>query len=106
MAKGRGGFIGHDGLNAPDKPTGVSATAGNAQATVSFTAPTNVGGSAVTGYRVTDSTGAFGASGSSSPITVTGLTNGTSYTFNVYAINAFGLSLSSDASSSVTPSGG
>ena len=52
MAKGRGGFIGQDGLNAPDSPTGVSASAGDAQATVSFTAPTDVGGSAITGYNV------------------------------------------------------
>ena len=33
MARGRGGFIGQDGLNAPDSPTGVSASAGDAQAT-------------------------------------------------------------------------
>jgi len=103
MAKGKGGFIGQDGLNAPDEPTGVSGTAGNEQVSVSFTAPSDVGGSAITGYRVTDSTGAFGASGSSSPITVTGLTNGTSYTFNVWAINAFGWSSPSDASGGLTP---
>lgn len=103
MAKGKGGFIGQDGLNAPDEPTGVSGAAGDAQVEVSFTAPTDVGGSAVTGYRVTDSTGAHGASGSSSPITVTGLTNGTSYTFNVWAINSFGWSAPSEASGSLTP---
>ena len=102
MARGRGGFIGQDGLNAPDSPTGVSATGGNAQATVSFTAPTDVGGSAITGYRAQSNTG-VGASGSSSPITVTGLSNGTSYTFNVWAINAFGYSAPSDASGAVTP---
>src|SRR5210317_1977234 len=38
-----------------------------------------------------------------SPITVTGLTNGTSYTFNVWALNAFGWSGPSDASGSVSP---
>ena len=89
MARGRGGFIGQDGLNAPDSPTGVSASAGDAQADVSFTAPTDVGGSAITGFRAQSNTG-IGASGTSSPITVTGLSNGTSYTFNVWAINAFG----------------
>jgi len=52
MSNGRGGFIGQDGLNAPDSPTGVSATAGDTQATVSFTAPTDVGGSAITGFNV------------------------------------------------------
>ena len=38
-----------------------------------------------------------------SPVTVTGLTNGTSYTFNVWAINPFGWSSPSDASGGVTP---
>ncbi len=104
MAKGRGGFIGQDGLNAPDSPTAVTGTTGDQQVSVAFTAPTDVGGSAITGYRVQDGTKAHGASGSSSPITVTGLTNGTSYTFNVWAINAFGYSAPSDASGSVTPS--
>ena len=103
MARGRGGFIGQDGLNAPDSPTGVSASAGDAQATVSFTAPTDVGASAITGYRAQSNPSGIGASGSSSPITVTGLSNGTAYTFNVWAINAFGYSAPSDASTSVAP---
>lgn len=103
MAKRVGGFIGQDGINAPDQATGVEASAGNEQVEVSFTAPSDVGGADITGYRVTDSTGAHGASGSSSPITVTGLTNDTSYTFNVWAINPFGWSSPSDASAGVTP---
>ena len=102
MAKGKGGFIGQDGLNAPDPATGVSASGGDTQATVSFTSPSDVGGAAVTGYRVQSNDG-IGASGSASPITVTGLTNGTSYTFNVWAINPFGWSSPSDASGSVSP---
>jgi hypothetical protein len=44
------------------------------------------------------------ATGAASPITITGLTNGTSYTFTVVATNAAGNSLPSPASSSVTPS--
>jgi hypothetical protein len=102
MAKNKGGFIGQDGLNAPDSPTGVSATASDGEATISFTAPSDVGGSAITGYRAQSNDG-IGGSGSSSPVTVTGLTNGTSYTFNVWAINAFGYSAPSDASGSVSP---
>jgi hypothetical protein len=102
MAKRTGGFIGQDGINAPDPATGVSASGGDAEATVSFTAPTDVGGAAVTGYRVQSDDG-IGASGSASPVTVTGLTNGTSYTFNVWAINPFGWSSPSDASGSVSP---
>ncbi|MDB2405816.1 fibronectin type III domain-containing protein [Alphaproteobacteria bacterium] len=102
MSNGKGGFIGQDGLNAPDPATGVSASGGETQATVSFTAPSDVGGAAITGYRVQSNDG-IGASGSASPVTVTGLTNGTSYTFNVWAINPFGWSSPSDASDSVSP---
>lgn len=102
MAKGKGGFIGQDGLNAPDPATGVSASGGDTQATVSFTSPSDVGGAAITGYRVQSNDG-IGASGSASPVTVTGLSNGTSYTFNVWAINPFGWSSPSDASGSVSP---
>lgn len=105
MAKRVGGFIGQDGINAPDPATGVTGTAGDEQVDVSFTPPVDAGGAAVTEYRVTDSTGTFGATGSASPITVTGLTNGSSYTFNVWAINPFGWSSPSDASGSVSPSG-
>ncbi len=103
MAKRTGGFIGQDGINAPDPATGVSASGGDAQATVSFTSPSDVGGAAITGYNVQSNDG-IGASGSASPVTITGLTNDTSYTFKVRAINAFGWSSPSDASGSVTPS--
>lgn len=102
MAKRTGGFIGQDGINAPDPATGVEGTAGDTQVDVSFTSPSDVGGADITGYRVQSNDG-IGASGSSSPITVTGLTNGTSYTFNVWAINPFGWSSPSDASGSVSP---
>ena len=102
MAKRTGGFIGQDGINAPDPATGVTGTAGTEQVTVSFAAPSDVGGATITGYRVQSNDG-IGASGSASPITVTGLTNGTSYTFNVWAINPFGWSSPSDASASVAP---
>jgi len=88
----------------PGAPTSVSASAGNAQATVSFTAPTYTGkGGAVT-YTATSSPGNFTATGSSSPLTVTGLTNGTSYTFTVKTNTSYGKSsLASSASNSITP---
>lgn len=87
----------------PDAPTNVSATAGDAQAEVSFTAPSDNGGSAITSFRVTSSPEGITATGSSSPITVTGLTNGTAYTFTVAAQNQLGFGPESTASSSVTP---
>ncbi|MGI2176508.1 fibronectin type III domain-containing protein [Shewanella ulleungensis] len=82
-----------------------SATAGDAQASVMFSAPANNGGSAITDYTVTSSPGGLTASGTSSPLTVVGLTNGTAYTFSVTATNSAGISGSSSASNSVTPSG-
>ena len=103
MARRNGGFIGTDGLDAPDPPTGVAAEAGSAAATISFTAPTDVGTSAITGFIATADDGS-GAAGSSSPITVSSLTNGTAYTFRVYAKNAYGTSSASDATDSITPS--
>ena len=89
----------------PGAPTIGTATAGNAQATVTFTAPASDGGSPITGYRVTSSPGGITATGAASPITVTGLTNGTAYTFTVAAQNAIGFSAESAAANSVTPVG-
>jgi hypothetical protein len=62
---------------------------------VSFTAPTDTGTSAITGFRAQAS--GVGASGTSSPLTITGLTTGTSYNVSVWAINAYGYSAPSDA---------
>ncbi|MBO9608214.1 MAG: S-layer homology domain-containing protein [Paenibacillaceae bacterium] len=87
----------------PAKPTNVSAAAGDGQAIVSFTAPTNNGGSEITGYKVSDSSGNHTATGTASPITVGGLSNGTSYTFTVKAINGVGEGTASDISNAVVP---
>src|SRR5664280_2654185 len=88
----------------PGAPTIGTATKGNAQASVTFTAPASNGGSAITAYTVTSNTGGFFATGPASPLIVTGLTNGTAYTFTVIATNANGNSLPSSASNSVIPS--
>ncbi|HWB68336.1 MAG TPA: fibronectin type III domain-containing protein, partial [Mycobacteriales bacterium] len=97
---------------APGAPTGVTATAGDGQATVSWTPPSNNGGSAVTGYDVqyssdggsnwTSASNAFHTSTATTQ-TVTGLANGTSYVFRVAALNAAGTGAYSTASAPVTP---
>ena len=84
----------------------MTATAGNADAKVTWTAPSANGGSAITGYTVTASPGGKTATaGTTTSATVTGLTNGTSYTFTVKATNAAGTGAASAASKAVTPSG-
>ena len=86
----------------PDAPAILTAEAGNSVAKVSFKAPASDGGSKITSYTVTSSSGQK-ASGSASPITVKGLTNGTSCTFTVTAANKIGSGPPSKASNSVTP---
>jgi len=95
--------VGNSCLTVPGKPTIGTATAGNTQASVAFTAPASNGGSAITGYTVTSSPGGLTATGTASPIVITGLTNGTAYTFTVKATNGIGTGSDSNASSQVTP---
>jgi hypothetical protein len=97
----------------PGAPTAVAATAGNASASLKWTAPSSDGGSAVTGYTAmatdasTSVTTADVCPASDTAVAtsclVSGLTNGDSYTFAVAAINRVGTSAASSATSSVTP---
>ncbi|MFY3386176.1 beta strand repeat-containing protein [Paracidovorax sp. MALMAid1276] len=92
---------------APGAPTIGTATAGDAQALVAFTAPASNGGSTITGYTVTTTPpDVIPVTGTASPIAVAGLTNGVSYTFAVVAINVAGTGPASVASNSVTPKAG
>ncbi|MES3030873.1 MAG: LamG-like jellyroll fold domain-containing protein [Patescibacteria group bacterium] len=88
----------------PDAPTSVAAVSANAQASVSFTPPINDGGPSIDYYAVISSPGGITAYGASSPITVSGLTNDTQYSFTVVAHNSVGTSSPSSASNYVTPS--
>ena len=89
----------------PGPPTNVTAGAGDGQATVTWDAPAADGGSAISQDTVTsDPDGLVAAVGGSTlSATVTGLTNGTSYTFSVAATNAVGTGAASAPSNAVTP---
>ena len=95
---------------APGAPTGVTATASNGSATVSWTAPSS-NGSAITSYTVTPYIGstaqpAVVVTGNppATSTTIAGLTNGTtSYTFTVAATNAIGTGYPSTPSNPVSP---
>jgi putative cell wall-binding protein len=88
----------------PSAPSGVTGVAGDGEVAVSWTAPTSVGGSAITGYTVTSSPdGATCSTTGDLSCTVTGLTNGTPYTFTVTATNDAGIGPASPASLPVTP---
>lgn len=90
---------------APDAPTIGTATPGNTQASIAFTAPANNGGSAIIGYTATCNPGGIAVAGGASPIVVTGLTNNIQYTCSVTATNGVGTSAAS-ASVNVTPLSG
>ena len=82
--------------STPSAPVGLTATAGNQQLTLAFSAPTDTGGTAITGYQASCtssvSNSAPGQStGTASPLVVTGLTGGAEYTCTVAAQNANGL---------------
>jgi len=87
---------------SPGAPTIGTATAGNASASVTFSAPTCVGTGSLT-YSVKSTPGCFTNTGASSPIVVSGLTNCTAYTFKASGVTPGGTGPASAASNSATP---
>lgn len=86
----------------PGAPTAVSAEGGDGSVSLTFEAPTDNGGSAVTYYRAECTPGLHAAEGPSTWLSIGGLSNGTTYSCSVRAWNAVGSSTPS-ASSSATP---
>ena len=86
----------------PSAPTGLTATAGDRQVTLSWTAPS---GFSITSYEYQRDSEAWASAGTASPYTVTGLTNGTQYTFKVRAVGSGGSGTAS-ASATATPLAG
>ena len=84
-------------LVAPDTPSGLSATSGNRQVMLSWVQPS--GGAALTHYEYEqDASGTWTSTGGTAPsYTVTGLTNGQTYTFRVRAVNSAGVSAASNS---------
>ena len=100
MASGRLSKVKGKALDIPTVPTIGTATAGSESASVAFTASTK--GGPVTTYTALSNPGSVTGSGTSSPVTVSGLTGGTAYTFTVRGNNATGSSEYTSASNSVT----
>ena len=94
-------ILNEDSSRLPGAPTTVTGVAGNGQCVVSWTASSSIE-YPVTSYIVTSSPGGFTATTTGTTAIVTGLTNGTGYTFTVLAINDIGQSPASAASASVT----
>jgi alpha-tubulin suppressor-like RCC1 family protein len=89
----------------PGAPTGVTATPGDTTATISWTAPSSFGSGTLTGYTATASPGSASCSTSgATTCTVTGLTNGTTYTVTVIT-HATGGDSSPSSPVTVTPTG-
>lgn len=85
-------------LAIPSAPRTIGATPGSGQATISWTSPIRNGGFSISGYTVTASPGGKTCTTTGAlSCTVTGLTNGTAYSFKVRAATGNGAGLSSTA---------
>lgn len=97
-------------LFTPAAPTSVTATGGNAQVALTWSAPTVSAQTPITDYVVQFSSNSGSSwttftdgTSTATSATVTGLTNGTAHVFRVAAVNGVGTGSYSAASSAVTP---
>ena len=92
-------------VSAPSAPTSLGATPGAGSASITFTAGFN-GGGEITKYQYTTNDGGSwtdAAAGTTSPLSITGLTNGTTYNIKIRAYNSAGGGSASASAVSVTP---
>ncbi len=93
---------------APGQPTGLVAVGGLRQAGLNWTAPSDNGGSSITGYNIYRGTSPHGegamlvVAGVRSPFTDTGLEDATTYYYQVSAVNSVGAGLRSEMASATT----
>jgi hypothetical protein len=90
----------------PSVPTGLTAVAGDARVSLSFTAPATDGGASITNYEYQVDSGAWVTPSPAmavSPMTMTGMTNGSTYNIKIRAVNAAGSGPESDAVSVSLP---
>ena len=88
----------------PEAPYNVTGTTGNGQVTLSWTGPMSDGGSPIKSYTIFYTPGDVTVTSSTPTVTITGLTNGVTYTFNVFAVNNFATSASAGSSTGLIPS--
>lgn len=95
---GKGGsgivIVAYRALTPPSAPMITGVTVGNGTLTVAFTAPASDGGAAISNYKVSTNNGttftAVSPATTTSPIVISGLTNGTAYTVKILAVNSVG----------------
>ena len=90
-------------VGVPGAPTATAATPGDGQVAVTWTAPSSTGGSAITGYTATASPGGVTCTAATTACTITGLTNGVTYTVSVAATNSAGTGPASTATTAAVP---